>query len=224
MVNRKDPERIRLIYFGTDTHKFSPERKSERLRGELGIFDSPVIISTRSLARIYDIGSLIKAIPLVVQEVPKAKFVIAGDGPQKAALKGLAESLGVSDSTRFIGLIPNDKLPQYMASADIYVSTSLSDAGLAASTAEAMACGLPVVITDFGDNGLWVEDGMNGFLVPLRNYENLASRIIYLLQNEDKRREFGQANRQVIQERNDYETEMGKVEKIYEELIARYSM
>ena len=85
-----------------------------------------------------------------------------------------------------------------------------------------MACGLPVVITDYGNNREWVEDGINGFVVPLRNPEALASKIIYLLHNEEKRGKFGQANRQTIEQRMNQEKEMGRMEKLYNELIERY--
>ncbi len=101
---------------------------------------------------------------------------------------------------------------------DVYVSTSLSDAGLAASTAEAMACGLPVVITDFGDNRKWIEDGESGFIVPLKDPKALAEKIIYLLKNKDIRREFGMRNRKIIEEKNNYYREMEKMENSYIEL------
>ncbi len=123
-------------------------------------------------------------------------------------MKELAGSLNIAESVRFISWVPHDELPRYLTAADVYVSTALSDAGIAASTAEAMACGLPVIITDFGDNRKWVEDGVNGFLIPLRAPEVLAARIIHLLKHEDDRKKFGQANRQVIEERNNWEKEM----------------
>ncbi|GAH34462.1 unnamed protein product, partial [marine sediment metagenome] len=138
-----------------------------------------MIISFRSLEPIYDVESLIKAIPSVLKEIPSAKFIVAGDGEQRKYLENLGVSLGISGSIRFVGFVENDELPQYLASADVYVSTSLSDAGIAVSTAEAMACGLPVVITDFGDNRKWVENGINGFLVPPKSPEALASKIAY---------------------------------------------
>lgn len=154
-----------------------------------------------------------------VREVPEAKFIAAGDGEQRSYLEKPASSLGVSDSIKFIGWIPDDELPRYLASVDIYVSTSLSDAGLASSTAEAMACELPVVITDFGDNGKWVKDGEGGFLVPLKNPAVLAERLTYLLRHEDIRRKFGKINRKVIEERDDYYREMDKMGVIYNSLI-----
>ena len=214
--------KINIIYFGVDTQTFSPTHRSDVKKGELGISGSPTIISLRNLKPIYDVESLIKAVPLVLAKVPEAKFLIAGDGEQRDYLKGLAQSLGVSDSIRFVGWISNNELPKYLASADIYVSTSLSD-GLAVSTTEAMACGLPVIITDFGDNKRWVEDGVNGFLVPLHDPEALASRIIYLLHNEYDRIRFGRTNRQIIEGRNNYEREMGKMGELYERLIDGYA-
>jgi glycosyltransferase involved in cell wall biosynthesis len=217
-----NPKKITLSYFGTDIQKFNPEQKSEKLGEKLGVLNSPTIISIRNLTPIYNVESLIKAIPIVLKEVPEAKFVIAGRGSQEEKLEQLAKSLGVSDSIRFVGFIAQEELPEYLASADIYVSTSLSDAGLAASTAEAMACGLPVVITDFGDNSKWVEDGVNGFIVPLKAPKALAEKIIYLLENEDIRREFGMRNKKIIEERNNYYKVMEKMENIYIELIERY--
>jgi glycosyltransferase involved in cell wall biosynthesis len=214
-------DKINTIYFGIDIQKFKPGLRDEKLCAELGISESPVIISLRSLHPMYDIDSLIASIPLVLKEVPEAKFVIAGEGSEKERLKELAKSLGIWGSVRFLGLIPNDDLPKYLVSSDIYVSTSLSDAGLAASTAEAMACGLPVIVTDFGDNRNWVEDNVNGYIIPLKSPEALASKIIHLLHDREIRERFGRLNRQIIEDKNNWEKEMGKMEKIYEELIER---
>jgi len=216
------PEKIRLINFGVDARKFSPNEKSEDLMAKLGICDSPTVISLRNLDPLYDVESLIRSIPMVIKEIPKSKFVIAGKGSEEARLKELAISLGVSGNTKFVGFIPNEELPHYLASVDVYVSTSPSDAGLSASTAEAMACGLPVVITDAADNRKWVEDGVNGFLVPIKDPKSLAERIIYLLKNENIRSRFGKINRKIIQERNDYYKVMEKMESIYEELVEGY--
>ena len=217
-----EPEKIIDVLWATDAEKFSPQQRSVKLRRELGILDSPTVISTKNLEPIYDIDSLIKSIPLVLKEIPEAKFIIAGKGSQEVKLKELAKSLGLSDSVRFVGWIPSDQLPKYVASADIYVCTSLSDGGFALSTKEAMACGLPVIITDFGDNRKWVEDGINGFIVPLEDPKVLAEKIMYLLRNEYVRMDFGGRNREIIIERNDYHKEMEKIENIYKEITRRY--
>ncbi len=213
--------KIKIIYFGVDTQKFSPEKKSEKLRNELKIVNSTTIISLRNLEPIYDIESLIRSIPYVAKEIPKARFLIMGRGSQERKLKRLAKSLRVLDNITFLGWVSNDELPLYLTSADIYVSTSLSDAGLAASTAEAMACGLPVVITDSGENRKWITDGDGGFIIPLKDPKTLAERVIYLLKHKDIRRQFGILNRKIIKERNDYYKEMDKMENVYKELIEK---
>ena len=158
------PERIHLINFGTDIDLFKPKKAEPKLQEALNLGDAPVVISLRNLSPVYDVGSLIAAVPFVLCEYPDTRFLVAGDGKQRNHLGAMAKMLGVSHSVTFIGSIANDELPNYINLADIYVSTSLSDAGLAASTAEAMSCGLPVVVTDFGDNRKWVEDGVNGFV------------------------------------------------------------
>lgn len=214
-------EKIKLIYFGIDTRRFSPGQKSEKLKVRLGVYNSPTIITLRNLRPVYDVESLVKSVPLVLKEIPESKFIIAGKGPEEERLKELAKSLGVSDSVKFIGFIPNDELPEYLNSMDVYVSTSLSDAGIAASTAEAMSCGLPVIVTDVADNKEWVEDGITGFVVPTKDPKLLAEKIIYLLQNENVRKKFGKISRKIIEERNNYHKEMGKMGKIYKELVRR---
>jgi len=217
---RGDPDKINLILHGVDTQTFNPKQRDAKLREELGVSNSPTIISARNLNPVYDVESLVNAIPLVLKQVPEAKFTIAGDGDQRDYLKNLATSLGVSRSIRFVGWIAHDELPKYLASSDVYVSTSLSDT-ISGSLMEAMACELPVVVTDSGDNKKWIEDGVNGFIVPVKSPETLASRIVELLKNEDVRHRFAQANKQAVGEKANYEKEMRKMEKLYEELIER---
>jgi glycosyltransferase involved in cell wall biosynthesis len=172
----------------------------------------------RTLEPIYDVETLILGIPYILKDVPEAKFIIAGRGPEEGKLRHLAKSLGVMESISFVGYIPSEEIPQYLESSDIYVSTSLSDAGIAASTAEAMASGLPVIITNSGENRLWVQDGESGFLIPVKNPQILAERIVTLLKREDLRIKFGEGGRKVIKEKNNYYVEMAKMETIYKEL------
>jgi glycosyltransferase involved in cell wall biosynthesis len=217
-----DAEKIRIIFFGTDTQKFRPEQRDEKLRKELFNSNSQIVISTRNLEPIYDVETLVNAVPLILKKLPETKFIIVGSGSEKEHLMGLAKSSGVLNSIKFVGRIPNVELPKYIASSDVYVSTSLSDGGLAASTSEAMACELPVVITDFGMNRMWVKDGVNGFIFPTKNPESLAEKTIYLLENKDIRIKFGKINRKIIQNRNDYYKEMNKIENVYKELVEAY--
>lgn len=215
------PDRIKKLYWAVDTEIFSPDKKDDMLHHDLGLSGSPVVISTRSLNPVYDIETLVKAVPLVLAQVPETRFIIGGSGTQAVYLKRLSQSLGIADNMRFVGEVPYEDMPKYLALADIYVCTSLSDGGFALSTKEAMSCGLPVVVTDFGDSRKWVHDGVNGFVVPLSNPGALASKIVYLLSHKDDWRKMGQVNRRMVEEKANWEREMGKLEKLYEELVER---
>ena len=212
-------EKIEIIYFGIDTKRFFSAPPEDKLLDILKVKGHPIVISLRSLDAIYDIETLIKAVPKVLNKVPDAKFLICGRGPEEENLKRLAHSLGVNENVIFVGFVPNDMLPAYLNIADVYVSTSLSDAGIAASTAEAMACGLPAIVTDFGENSKWVLDGQNGFLFPLSNADVLAEKLIFVLKNKKWREKAGYLSRKIIVENNDYEKEMLKMEKLYQEVI-----
>ena len=217
------PNNIVKIYFGTNTKIYNPKKRSIEFRKKIGVNLAPVVISTRQLSPIYNIETLVRAIPIVIKEIPNTQFIIGSSGNLKKELEELVEKLNVKSSTIFTGRISDEEFPNYVASADIYVSTSLSDAGLSSSTAEAMSCGLPVIVTEDPDNRYWIEDGVNGFIIPVKSPNILAERIIKLINNKKLRKEMGEKNRKIIEEKNNYYVEMGKMEKEYEKLINKYS-
>jgi len=214
------PEKLRLIFWGVDTQQFNPQQQDEELRGKLHVSGYRTVICIRSLTPVYNVEMLVKAIPLVLKQAPETTFVIAGDGEQREYLGNLVKSLGVLDSVRFVGWLPHDELPKYLASSDIYVSTSLSDS-TSLSLQEAMACEVVPVVTDLPANREWITDNENGFIVPISDIQTLAQKIIYLLRNEEVRRKFGKLGREIIQERAEYEKEMGKMGKVYQEALKK---
>ena len=216
----KEKEQMTIIRFGVDTDRFKPAAVDVDLLKLLGVAGDPTVISLRNFNPIYDIQTLLKSIPYVLEQVPSTKFILVGTGPQKEDLEQLAQSLGLEDSVKFVGKLPNEDLPRYLASMDVYVSTSLSDAGIAASTAEAMACGLASIVTDSGENRLWIKDGVDGYVVPVSNPQQLAKSIIKLIIDEPLRKAFSERGRQVIAERNDYYKEMAAMGIIYDKLAS----
>jgi glycosyltransferase involved in cell wall biosynthesis len=211
-------DKIEIVPTGVDTGEFDRRVRNGPLLRTLEIDESPVIVSTRSLKPVYDVETVIRAIPLVLAEIPRAKFVVAGTGEQADYLSELAHDLGISDNTRFVGWVPPSELPEYLSSADIYVSASLSD-GASVSLLEAMACGLAPVVTDIPANRPWINDGETGFLFPAGDYRTLASKIIYLLKNDELREGFGRTSREIVQKKARQRTEMEKIDSIYTELI-----
>lgn len=209
-----DGQKIHKIMFGIDSGLFTPPAPEI----PLGPKGDPVVVSMRSFEPVYDIPTLIRAVPLTLKAVPNARFKLVGAGYLEPELRALVKVLGVEDRVSFLGRRPNNTLPELLRSCDVYVSTSLSDAGIASSTAEAMSCGLPVVVSDSGENRLWVMDGVNGFVVPVSNPEELAKKLAVLLADRDLRIRMGQANREEIKLRDDYFGEMSKMEHLYQAL------
>lgn len=173
----------------------------------------------RNFEPVYDIETLLRAVPAVLKSNPRTMFLLGGRGSQKEYLENLSEELGIKNSVVFLGFIPNTDLPNYLRCANVYVSTSLSDAGIASSTAEAMACEIPVVVTDSGENSLWIKDGEDGYLVPVKNSALLAEKIIFLLDHPEEQKRIGQNGRKVIEEKDDYWNEMEKMNTLYSSFI-----
>jgi L-malate glycosyltransferase len=213
-------ERIQEILIGVDTNKFKPS-ESLNIRHNIGILDTvPLIISTRKLEFLYDVGTLVRAIALVAKDIPEIKCIILSEGNQKENLIKLVESLKVRDNVIFLGKIPHNELPNYLAMSNIYVSTSLSD-GASNSLLEAMATGLAPIVSDIPANRVFIEEGKNGFLFPIKNHEILAEKLLSLIKNKETRDIFGKLNRDIVLDKADYYKEMAKINSLYKKLTAK---
>jgi len=214
------PDRIRRIYFSVDINKANPDRKDKRIFEKyLKNQDSRVVINIRGFTPVYDPGTFVQAAAQVLKSYPHTVFVMAREGEERKKFEEMADSLGILDNFAFIGNIPADQIPVYLASSDVYVSTSLSDSGIPVSTAEAMACGVAVVSTDVGDIHIWIKEGVNGFIVPKKDVTILVEKINTLLGNDGLRQSLGVEARKSMQERPDYQKEMEKMESLYHQLI-----
>jgi glycosyltransferase involved in cell wall biosynthesis len=205
--------KITMFTFGVDVEKFKPQAEKKDSNKKL------TIISTRFLTQVHNLETLIEAAAIVAKKNQNVRFALIGDGDQKDKLKKLCRDLGIEDLVEFAGRISEAEMVANLRAADIYVSTSLSESGLAASTAEAMASELPIINTDTGDIKLWIKDGINGFVIPVKNPQILAQKITFLMENAHTRRAFGKNNRKIIEEKNNYYREMAKIDRIYRELI-----
>jgi glycosyltransferase involved in cell wall biosynthesis len=215
------PEKDILVHtFGTDVNHFCPG-PDEGERHELGVGEAPLIISTRTLNPVHDVETFVLALPAIHDAFPSARFVIVGDGTDRVRLEALAIKLGVGSVTRFVGMVEEDRMSRLLRASDIYVSTSKMDAGLAASTAEAMATGLPIVQTDNSDNVYWTPPGKGGFLVPNGDPDALSISVIRLLEDRNLRRMMGERNREMVIKEYNRDTEMSRIETEYKRLAGK---
>ena len=211
--------KINIIYFGVDTKKFVRKDRNLEILNKFNISNEITIISLRSFESVYDIKTLILAAKIILKQIPDVHFLLVGRGTLEKELKELVHSLSIDNSVHFTGFIDKQLLPSLLSSSDIYVSTSLSDAGLASSTGEAMSCETPVVISDSAENDQWINNKVNGFLFSTKNSEQLAEILINLIKNEPLRKTVGKEGRNIIIKKYDYENEMNKVNDLYLKLI-----
>ncbi|MGK5015340.1 glycosyltransferase [Janthinobacterium sp. HLS12-2] len=158
-----------------DLQRFTPA--PPRTRAE-----DPCILVARHLEHLYDNASAVRAFALVRLAFPKARLVLAGGGPQRAALACLARSLGVKDAVRFAGPVDNAAMPALYQASDIVLNPSLAD-NMPISVLEALACGVPVVSTNVGGIPSLLQDGVTALLVPPGDPAAMAQAIVALLRD-----------------------------------------
>jgi L-malate glycosyltransferase len=215
------PDKIVITPIGVDTQRFQPEVRSETIKQSDLSGNCIRIICTRNLAAVYDVETLIKAIPFVIEKFSQLQFIILGDGVLKKELQNLANRLGISGKVSFIGQVSHDDLIHYLNSSDIYVSTSLSD-GTSISLLEAMSCGLPCIVSNIPANKPWIKEGENGLLFKPGNDKELAEKIVCILDNKELRVKMGLAARALVIEKGDHQNEMAKIENTYYHLIKNF--
>jgi glycosyltransferase involved in cell wall biosynthesis len=142
------------------------------------------------------VADLLRAMPVVRRAVPRARALIAGDGPEHAALLGLAAELGLGGAVTFTGVLPDDELARLYRRADVFCLPSVQE-GFGIVFLEAMACGLPVVATTAAAIPEVVPDRRAGLLVPPGDVVALAHALVELLARPSQRARyaaFGQSH------------------------------
>lgn len=151
--------------------------------------DIDIILSAR-ISEIKRLDIFIETIKILSNSLPELKVLVVGDGPLLPEIKSLAMSMSVEKNIRFLG--HQDNVANFLRKSKIFVLTSDSE-GVSLSMIEAMLCGLPVVVSDVGDLGDFVENGVNGYLIKGRLAKDFATPIETLLKNDNKRESYGQA-------------------------------
>ena len=120
---------------------------------------------------------------------------VIGDGPERATLEGLANDLGISSSVRFLGALPREEALRELAGADLLVFPSLWYEQFAITPLEAMALGVPVLVSDVARGATIVEDGVTGRFFPAGDPSALAAALRELLSDSAALRRMGDAAR-----------------------------
>jgi glycosyltransferase involved in cell wall biosynthesis len=212
--------RIRVVHNGVDTCKFQPAKDKQKVKAELGLNpDDPVILSVGRLYARKGLFTLIEAMPSVVKQCKRAKFVISGKGQsdEMAKLYAHAERLGVRDNIIFTGYYPDKKLPKLYQAADVFAFSTFYEHHPFA-VLEALATGLPVVTTTVGGIAETIETGKNGLLVNPADSKQFSEALLYLLEHQTEAIEMGIKARKNIVEQYDWSILVKETMRVYEEV------
>lgn len=209
-------EKTKLIQNFVETNIFIPSVDAASL-GEAYVRDK-IILSAGSLTtnKAFDIA--IKAFKKVTKEHPISIMLIAGNGPLRNNLQKLAKNIGMDTYIKFLGELNHyEAMPKYYALADIVVVPSRSEGGQPPFVVlEPMAMGKPVIISEASDIKGILGDSVIRFKID--DVEDLASKIIYLLENQDVAKEIGKKNRKKILERYSLKNFFKAYDEIYTSL------
>jgi glycosyltransferase involved in cell wall biosynthesis len=212
-------EKIVIFPWGIDLNRFSERPSSLPLRRDLDWVGLPIVISTRTWESIYAIDVLIRAFAMVLRDHPQTRLLLLGEGSQEPAVKGLISSLGLEHAVHAPGRVDQERLPEYLCLADIYVSSALSD-GTSVSLLEAMACGLPVVATRCPGNLEWIEDGRNGWLAAPGDPSSLAAALKKALADLERPARAAQENRELVRNRADWGKNVTQLFRLLEQVAS----
>ncbi len=176
-----------LIPNGVDSEAFKPENPISN-EGTLRLLCVGRLIERKGQHH------LIEAIKRLVDEGLDVNLELVGTGDAEAADKALAQRLGVAFRIHFTGYVPREQILQHYTAAHVFVLASYNE-GMSVATLEAMATGLPVVITSTGGTAELVEEGINGLTFNWADLDTLTAHLRRLASDRSLVRQMGAAAR-----------------------------
>ena len=221
-----DPTRLEVVPWGVDTDIFHPApagaTQDTTDRSRLGLGKGPVVLSTRAIRPVYNPLDIAHAIPLFLEQVHEAQFVIrtyAYDADLLAHFQRTIEEHRAAHAVHYVGPLPGDRaIADLYRLADVAISVPSSD-GTPISVLEALACGLPVVLSDVPSLREWVQDGREGLFAPVGDVQAISANIVRMLIDDSLRQTLSENGARLVRQRADREFWMCHSEEIYERLI-----
>lgn len=220
-----DPKRIRVIRSGVDADYFRPrDRLAARARLEIGE-DTALVLFVGNLEPRKAVNVLLRAMSILRERHDSVLLAIVGSGEsagaddQTPALKALTVELGLQEEVRFEGRVSEARLLDWYAAADVFALPSYSEAqGI--SALEAMASGLPVVVSAVGGLLGTVRDGETGLFVQPGDGSDLAEKLERLLKNPALGAAMGEAARHAVLREFSWERTAEATLAVYHEVLA----
>ena len=219
LMNDFGVRNVVVIPNGVDTERFNPKINGDEVRRRLKLGSSPTVLYVGRIVPHKGLQYLVRAVPLVLRELPETKFVIAGEEKEDGQeIKRLVDRIDVSSSVIFTGYVPEEYLPKIYASCDVFCSPSLWE-GFGMPFIEASACGKPCV--GFRTHAIpeVVEDHNTGILAEPRNVKQLADALVAILSDKNLAKRMGVKAAKRVEKFYSWERITDQVLEVYRSLI-----
>ncbi len=203
-----NPERTVVFPWGVDLQHFAPETEHAP-RNTFSLF------CNRSWESRYGVDVLARAFVKVAQQNPNVDLLLIGSGSQGQVIRQILQRGGVLDRVSMPGQVSQKDLPRFYHMADLYISPSHVD-GSSVSLMEALACGIPCLVSDIPANKEWIEEGVNGWLFPDGNADALAAKILDAIRQREKLPEIGESARRSAEMRADWKKNFATLMEVYQ--------
>jgi len=208
-------EDIYITPFGVDIKKFSKQdfkKKIKKLSPKYGIRYG-----------ILAVDHLINKLLTGKERNLNIKYIIYGEGEEEIELRQLVEKCNLQNVVEFKGRIPNDLVPKALNEFDFFLGTSVLDSeSFGVAIVEAMACEVPVIVTDVDGFKEVVDNARAGIMVPRKDFEAMAKQIYNLIKQPEQRIKLGTIQRKRVVDNYNWLENVKKMEVIYSRLVNRY--
>jgi glycosyltransferase involved in cell wall biosynthesis len=217
-----DPHKVALIYNAVDLERYYPGSPEERREGRAGL-DLPeearVVLGVGRLRHQKNFSGFLEVAAALSRRRPEVRFVIAGDGPDRAGLEKLAQRLGLGDRVRFLGFV--SRMRELYVASDVLLFPSHFE-GTPMAVLEAMATGLPIVASRIDGTAEVLTDGVDGLLVPPGQNQVLAARLETLLLDRNLAQGLAQRALETVRQRYSAPAMTRQVENLYRRHLEKF--
>ena len=216
-----DPDRVSVIYNGVDLQQIAEAANGASSPAFVEFACRQIVTCVANVRRVKGIDVFLRAAHLVCQERPDTLFLVAGSLFEKdyaREVRELVESLGLQNNVRFLEFVENPVPLLKMSS--VFCMLSRSE-GFCNALLEAMACGVPSVVSRVGGNPEAIRDGESGFLVQVEDHQTAAERMLFLLRNPEQASKIGEAGRQAASSQFSATAMINNLISLYSELMAK---
>jgi L-malate glycosyltransferase len=212
-------DRVVVFPWGVDLQRFSPGDGSA-LRRSLGWENAFVLLSARSWERLYGIDTLVEGFIQAARRESALRLLLLGGGSLEAHVRARLADAGLTEQVHFAGTAALEHLPSLYRAADLYVSASRSD-GSSISLLEALACGLPALVSDIAGNREWVSPDENGWWFRTGDSRSLTDAILEARTAGSRLSERGKCGRAIVEARADWKRNFPKLLEAYRMALNR---